>query len=353
MLFADGLKKEMEKEESEMKISYIEDLGKKLAISLCAAFLCALSMNLLLIPAHVYAAGINGAAQLVADVLRDALNVRFPIGLLVLLMNLPIAWLGWCKVGKSFTFFSFVTVILTSFFLTVIPVYPLSRDLLLNSIFGGLISAIGVGIALKFGISTGGLDIIAIYMTRRNRNASSGKYFLILNGIIIILAGAIYEWQFALYTLISRFVNSYVIDLIHTKYQKLTVIIVTRRKEELVAAIRDQFDRGMTVIPCFGGFTGTPRDTIMVVISHYELYQMEQMIKKIDPSAFTNILETNKIIGLFHTEEQQRAIQKIKHGQAANNPSHALSDADFKYFKTLFESKTEQKFSDHTPTPDE
>lgn len=342
-----------EKEESEMKMNYIGELGKKLFVSLCAAFLCALSMNLFLIPAHVYAAGINGAAQLVTDVLKDGLNVTFPIGLLVLLLNLPVAWLGWYKVGKSFTFFSFVTVVLTSVFLTIIPVYPLSQDILLNSIFGGLISAIGVGIALKFGISTGGLDIIAIYMTRRNRNASSGKYFLILNGIIIILAGAIYEWQFALYTLISRFVNSYVIDLIHTKYQKLTVIIVTRNKEEMAAAIRDQFDRGMTVIPSYGGFTGTRRDSIMIVISHYELYQMEQLIKKVDPLAFTNILETNKIIGLFHTEEQQNAIQKIKHGQSLSKNSHALTDADFKYFKELFQSQTEKKFSDHTPTPNE
>lgn len=336
-----------------MKIGYIEDLGKKMAISLSAAFLCALSMNLFLIPAHVYAAGINGAAQLIMNVLQDWTGVHLPIGLLVLLLNLPIAWLGWNKVGKSFTFFSFITVLLTSFFLTVIPVYPLSRDILLNSIFGGLISAIGVGIALKFGISTGGLDIIAIYMTRRNRNASSGKYFLILNGIIIILAGAIYQWQFALYTLISRFVNSYVIDLIHTKYQKLTVIVVTRRKEDLVTAIRDQFDRGMTVIPCYGGFTGTPRDSIMVVISHYELYQMEQLIKKADPSAFTNILETNKIIGLFHTEEQQKEIQKLKHGQEVNNGTHVLSDSDYKYFKELLQSRREGKWSEHTPTSDE
>lgn len=326
-----------------MNQTVLREPVKKLLIAVCTAFLCAMSMNFFLVPAKVYAAGINGAAQLITDILRDYLHFNLSIGLLVLLLNLPIAWLGWFKVGKSFTFFSFVTVLFTSVFLSVIPVHPLSHDILLNAIFGGMISAVGVGLALKYGISTGGLDIIAIYLTRRNRNASSGKYFLILNGIIIVIAGAVYEWQYALYTLISRFVNSYVIDMIHTKYQKLTVITVTEQADKLVSAIQDQFDRGATIIPSYGGFTKTKRYTIMIVISHYELYNMEQLIKKADPNAFTNILETNKIIGLFHTEEQQRAIQAMKHGEKPDEAKHALGDEDYRHFEQLFRQKLNVK----------
>ncbi|CAM3040607.1 YitT family protein [Sporolactobacillus spathodeae] len=321
----------------------LQELGKKLSISLCSAFLCALSMDLFLIPAHVYASGINGAAQLIADILYDWGPVHLPIALLVLLLNLPIAWLGWKKVGKSFTFFSFVTVLFTALFLSILPVHPLSKDILLNSIFGGMISAIGVGLALKFGISTGGLDIIAIYLTRRNKNASSGRYFLVLNGIIILIAGAVYEWQFALYTLISRFVNSYVIDLIHTKYQKLTVITITDKKDELIEAIQNEFDRGMTLIPSYGGFTGAEHCSIMIVISHYELYRMEQLIKQIDPQAFTNILETNKIIGCFHNEEEQRVVQQMKHGESLPVRNSALSEEDYRYFLQLFEARRKKE----------
>ncbi|MCO7174521.1 YitT family protein [Sporolactobacillus kofuensis] len=320
--------------------SAIGELIKKSGISICAAFLCAISMNLFLVPAHVYAAGINGAAQLISDILFDRVHLHLSIGLLVLILNLPIAVLGWYRVGKSFTLFSFITVMLTSFFLTVLPVHPLSSDILLNSIFGGLISAVGVGVALKYGISTGGLDIIAIFLTRRNRNASSGKYFLILNGIIIIIAGAVYEWQYALYTLISRFVNSYVIDMIHTKYQKLTVLTITDQAERLTEAIQDQFDRGMTIIPSYGGYTGTKKSTVMMVISHYELYKMERLIKAIDPNAFTNILETNKIIGTFHTEEQQMAIQAMKHGEHSQKMEQTLGAQDYERFQKLFNPST-------------
>ncbi|GAY75864.1 membrane protein [Sporolactobacillus inulinus] len=102
----------------------IGELIKKLVIAVCAAFLCALSMNLFLVPAHVYAAGINGAAQLISDILLDSAHIHLSIGLLVLILNMPIALLGWFKVGKSFTLFSFITVVLTSFFLTVFAATP-------------------------------------------------------------------------------------------------------------------------------------------------------------------------------------------------------------------------------------
>ncbi|RYL89755.1 YitT family protein [Sporolactobacillus sp. THM7-4] len=330
----------------------LRDHTRKLAVSFVSALFCALSMNLFLVPAKVYASGINGAAQLITDISRDLLNLHLSIGLIVLILNLPIAWLGWCKVGKSFTFYSFVTVALTALFLTVIPVHPLSPDILLNAIFGGMLSAVGVGVALKYGISTGGLDIIAIYLTRRNRNSSSGRYFLILNGIIIVIAGAVYEWQYALYTLISRFVNSYVIDMIHTKYQKLTVISVTEHADQLVQAIKDQFDRGVTVIPCYGGFTNTKRYSIMIVISHYELYKMEQLIKEIDPDAFTNILETNKIIGVFHNEDEQQAVQAIKHGQTLKDGKRPFSEQEYEHFQELFRSKPKSDRSDRFPLLD-
>ncbi|MFT8870881.1 MAG: YitT family protein [Sporolactobacillus sp.] len=314
----------------------VVELVKKGLVAVIAAFLCALSMNLFLIPAHVYASGINGAAQLITDILADWGPFHLSVGLLILLLNLPIAWLGWVRVGRSFTLFSFITVGLTALFLSVIPVYPLSTDIMLNSIFGGMISAIGVGLALKFGISTGGLDIIAIYLTRRNHNAHSGRYFLILNGIVIVAAGAIYEWQFALYTLISRFVNSYVIDMIHTKYQKLTVMIITDKKDELVHAIQDEFDRGTTVIPSIGGFTGSAHYTLLVVISHYELYRMEQIVKTVDPRAFTDIMETNKIIGRFYGEEQQKAVQQMKHGCDSPEFKRVLGESDYDYYRKLF-----------------
>lgn len=336
-----------------MNTTVLRELAKKLLIAVCAAFLCAMSMNFFLVPAKVYASGINGAAQLITDVLRDYLHLSLSIGVLVLLLNLPIALLGWFKVGRSFTFFSFITVLFTSFFLSVIPVHPLSRDILLNAIFGGMISAVGVGVALKYGISTGGLDIIAIYLTRKNRNASSGKYFLILNGIIIVIAGAVYEWQYALYTLISRFVNSYVIDMIHTKYQKLTVITVTDQADKLVSAMQDQFDRGATIIPSYGGFTKKKRFSVMIVISHYELYKMEQLIKEVDPNSFTNILETNKIIGIFHTEEQQRAIQTMKHGEESERARHTLGDEDYHRFEQLFHTKTNVTIPGRFPFQDE
>ncbi|HCJ4535369.1 TPA: YitT family protein, partial [Listeria innocua] len=134
-----------------------KEYAKKTAIAIIAALLNAIGMNFFLIPAQVYAAGLNGVAQLGSDMLRDTMNISISTGLLVLLLNIPVAILGWLKVGKSFTVFSFLTVAFMSFFLIVIPEVQVSNDILLNAIFGALIASVGVGLALKFGISTGGL----------------------------------------------------------------------------------------------------------------------------------------------------------------------------------------------------
>lgn len=290
--------------------AYYEHL-KKIVIAIIAAFLCAISMKLFLIPAKVYASGINGAAQLVVDIFHDFFHVNLDLGLLILVLNLPVIWLGWTKVGKSLTLYSFIVIGITSFFISVLPTYAISSDIILNSIFGGVISAAGVGIALKHGISTGGLDIIALYLARK-KDTPTGRYFMILNGIIIVAAGAIFNWQNALYTLVSRYVNSYVVDLIHTNYQKLTVFIITPHADLVVSAIQQKFDRGATIIPAYGGYSKKPIYSIMMVVSNYEIYEIERTIKSVDPTAFIDIVETRRLNGYYHSEEEQNNSLEIQ-----------------------------------------
>ncbi|ANZ95170.1 hypothetical protein BFR45_00110 [Brochothrix thermosphacta] len=300
--------------------AYYEHL-KKMLIAILSAFLCAISMKLFLIPAKVYASGLNGAAQLIVDIFHDFLSIDLPMGLLIIALNLPVFWIGWTRVGKSLTFYSFVVIGITAFFLSVIPTHQISDDIILNSIFGGVISAAGVGLALKHGISTGGLDIIALYLSRKN-DTPTGRYFMILNGIIIVVAGAVYNWQNALYTLVSRYVNSYVIDLIHTNYQKLTVFIITPHADAVVSAIQENFDRGATIIPAYGGYSKKPIYSVMMVVSNYEIYEIERTIKSVDPKAFIDIVETRRLNGYYHSEKEQNSFLKKRQKLKKDNHKH-------------------------------
>ncbi|MDQ0153856.1 YitT family protein [Robertmurraya andreesenii] len=270
---------------------------KKMVVVIIGALLNALAMNLFLIPANVYSSGFTGTAQLLSSIFGGNVST----GILLFLLNVPVTLLGWFKVGRTFTVYSFISVALMSLFLSIIPIYALSEDILLNAVFGGVISAIGVGITLKWGASTGGMDIIAMVLSRIN-GRPIGTYYFILNGVIIITAGFLFGWEKALYTLVTLYASTRVIDTIHTSHVKLTAMIVTKKGEELKKAIHSKLLRGITTIPAKGAFTNEAKEMMMIVITRYELFDLERIIKEVDPQAFTNIVKTEWIFGLFRKE---------------------------------------------------
>jgi uncharacterized membrane-anchored protein YitT (DUF2179 family) len=274
---------------------------KKVMVVILGALLNAISMNLFLIPANVYSSGFAGIAQLLSKVLTEYTPLTVSMGFLLLLLNIPVAILGWVKVGKSFTLYSFISVLLTSLFLEIIPIKELSHDILLNAVFGGVILAVGVGFTLKWGASTGGLDIIAMVLSRL-KDKPVGTYMFTLNAIIIVTAGYLYGWEKALYTLVTLYTSTRVIDAIHTRHEKLTAIIITRSGEELKKAIQAKLVRGITTLPAKGAYTNETKDMLMIVITRYELFDLERIIKEVDPSAFTNIIETASVVGFFRRD---------------------------------------------------
>lgn len=274
---------------------------KKGLIVIIGALLNAVGLNLFMIPADVYASGFTGIAQLLSSVIKEYTPIYISTGVLLLVLNIPVAILGWKKVGKSFTLYSILSVGATTLFLSIIPLVSVSEDILLNAVFGGVIVAIGVGMTLKYGASTGGLDIVAMILSRM-KDKPVGTYFFILNGIIIFTAGLLYGWEKALYTLVTLYASTRVIDAIHTRHEKLTAMIITKKADDLKKAIHAKMVRGITMVPAKGAFTNEQKDMLMIVITRYELYDLEKIIKEVDPKAFTNIIQTTGIFGFFRKE---------------------------------------------------
>ncbi|MBS3680482.1 YitT family protein [Ornithinibacillus massiliensis] len=275
--------------------------AKRILIVIIGSLLNALSLNLFLESANVYASGFTGTAQLISSVFNDFIGVNVSTGILLFLLNIPVFILGWFKVGKGFTIYSIVSVIFSSIFLQFLPIVQLSSDIILNAVFGGLVAGIGVGITLKIGASTGGMDIVAMVLSRMN-DKPIGVYFISLNAVIIALAGILYEPENALYTMVALYVTTRVIDTIHTRYNKLTAMIVTKKAKELQKAIHDTMVRGITILPAVGAYTNQDKHMLYLVITRYELYDLEKIIKEVDPEAFTNIVQTAGIYGFFRKE---------------------------------------------------
>ncbi|MBM7097855.1 MULTISPECIES: YitT family protein [Alteribacter] len=271
---------------------------KKLIITVAAAAVLAVALNFFLIPANVFASGFTGLAQIISELIPLAF---LSPGIMLLLLNIPVAVLGWKMVGKSFTLYSFINVAATTFFLEVIPVTTISDDIILNSVFGGVLGGIGGGIVLKYGASSGGVDILALIMAKRS-DRSLGVYFFMMNSVIVITSGLMFGMEKALYTLLTLYVTSRIIDTIHTRHVKLTAMIVTKRPDELQKVFHDRIVRGVTRIPAKGGYTKEDKEILMIVITRYELYQLRQIIDEVDPTAFTNIVQTTGIFGLFRKD---------------------------------------------------
>jgi uncharacterized membrane-anchored protein YitT (DUF2179 family) len=278
--------------------------AKRIIVVIFGSFLLAISLNFFLINANVYASGFAGAAQLTSSVFKDFLGIEVSTGILLLVFNIPVFILGWYKVGKGFTIYSIVSVIFVTIFLELLPVLSISNDIILNAVFGGVIAGVGVGISMKLGASTGGMDIIAMVLSRL-QDKPIGTYFLLLNGVIIVLAGFLYEPENALYTMLALYVTTVVIDALHTRHEKVTAMIVTQKADELQQAIHQKMVRGITILPAKGAYSKEDKHMLYLVITRYELYDLEKIISEIDPNAFTNIVQTAGVYGFFRREGDQ------------------------------------------------
>ncbi len=275
--------------------------AKRIIVVIFGSLLVAVSLNFFLINANVYASGFSGAAQLVSSILDDQLGISVSTGILLFLFNIPVIILGWFKVGRGFTIYSIISVVFATIFLEVLPVLSLSNDIILNAVFGGVIAGVGIGLSLKLGASTGGMDIVAMVLSRL-QDKPIGTYFLLLNGVIIVLAGVLYEPENALYTMVALYVTTSVIDMIHTRHEKVTAMIITLKAEELQKAIHQKMVRGITIVPAKGAYSNEEKSMLYLVITRYELYDLEKIINEVDPQAFTNIVQTVGIFGFFRRE---------------------------------------------------
>lgn len=279
--------------------------SKRIAIVIIGALLNAIALNFFFIAANVYASGFTGISQILSTIFTDYFGFEnVSTGIMLFILNIPVAILGWLKVGKGFTIYSFLSVIFTSLFLEILPIIELSNDIILNAVFGGVIAGFGVGITLKWGgASTGGSDIIAMVLSRM-KDKPIGGYLMAINGAVIVIAGLLNEPENALYTLIGLYVTTRVIDGIHTRHEKVTAMIVTKKADELQRAIHDTMIRGITILPVKGAYTKEDKNMLYLVITRYELYDLERIIQEVDENAFTNVIQTaGGVYGFFRRND--------------------------------------------------
>ena len=248
-----------------------------------------------LLPHEVLTGGVTGLAMIFG------LLFPFNTGIWIILLNIPILIMGWLKLGKMFIGNSVFSVLITAISMQYIPVQSVTDDALLSSVFGGVIVGIAVGFIIKQYGSTGGFDVVSLLLIKKWDIPLGGLIFALNSGVVFI-SGFVFTWDLALYTMASIYITGIVIDRIHTRHIKLSLMVVTGNGDELKKALLANLVRGITVIEGKGAYSDSRREVLFTVISRYELAIVRPLINKVDPQAFVSVSETMEVMGNFRRE---------------------------------------------------
>ncbi len=265
--------------------------AQEVGVILLSALLVAAGLNLFLIPHQLLSGGLTGVASIIGYI------TGWNISIVYFLLNVPLIIWGWKAVGRRYIVYSCISVVGTTWFMALIPVIQVTKDPILAAVFGGIISAGGIGFSLRVGGSTGGFDILGSIVTRR-RDVAMGNVLFIFNGIVILALGFFRSWDLALYSMLSTFVKGKVVDMIHIGHIKVTCFIITKEKEKMLCQLR-KLHHGITCIHSEGGYSEQENYTLMTVTTRYELAAVRKTVVQTDPRAFMNVVQSAEIVGRF------------------------------------------------------
>ena len=260
--------------------------------------------------------GVSGVSQIL-NRLFDLLNILNTIdnrtlqAIFYFTLNIPIFMLGYAKIGKRFAIFSMVNVILTSFFIEIIPedltlLVNITEDLLSRAIIAGLLQGLASSIAYVMEISSGGMDVVTYYFANV-KSTSVGKFAILINTIILLIFTTLYlittestdgALNSVIFSIIYFFTTSKVVDTINVRNKKTSLQIVTS-VEHMPKVIMEKFQHGCTVVKAKGGFTNNDKYIIYMVVSSVEAQQVIRLVRLVDPNSFIDESYSHQVYGRF------------------------------------------------------
>ncbi len=270
-------------------------LVRDLFFSLIGSLLVALAIAVFTVPNDIAPGGVSGMATALAYI------SPIRVGVWTLLLNVPLLLAAWRLQGPRSLAMTLVATVLLSFFIDflddLLPGY--TNNPLLAAVFGGVLSGLGVGILFLRGISTGGTDLAALLLKRLFPNVPSGTLLLIVDSAVVAFAVCVFrDIEVALYSAITIWVSSKVIDALAQGVDYAKVIYtITDHGEEVSRVLNQHTDRGTTLVPAQGGYTGSDKRMVITVTRRSVLAQTLRLIRETDPQAFTFVMDSTEVHG--------------------------------------------------------
>lgn len=265
---------------------------KEYLIITVGCFFYAVSINYFFISNHLAEGGVAGICLILFYLFK------LPVGIMYFVINIPLLIMGWKLVGRDFLFKTLYGTSCLSFLITLTETWKgPSNDIMLGSIYGGVLIGIGLGLIFMVNGSTGGTDIVARILNRYF-DIPLGRTMLILDVVILGIAAIFFGKEIVMYTLISMTIVSKAIDYFQDGYTKAKgITIISSKSEEIKERIMNETGRGTTIIKGEGGFTGNEIDLLFCVVSKFEVTKVKTIVKETDSFAFLTISDVSEVLG--------------------------------------------------------
>jgi len=275
---------------------------RRLALVSLGAVLMAFNINTFVHAGGLIPGGFTGLTLLIQELFSRYLNIKIPFSVVLYTLNAVPAIFCFRFVGKKFTLYSVLMVILTGLVTDLMPKMFIDilqfHDILLSAVFGGILNAIAIVLSLYAGATSGGTDFIAIVLSEKYRK-DAWNYIFAGNCVILVLAASLFTLERALYSIIFQFTTTMVLNSLYRAYQQKTLLIITTCPMEVYRLIREKTHHGATSFNGIGLYNMGERQLLYSVIYANEVAPLIKEIQLADPGAFINVIKTEQINGRF------------------------------------------------------
>jgi uncharacterized membrane-anchored protein YitT (DUF2179 family) len=279
-----------DKSAHKQKFSFLKFFTNLIVITL-GAIIAGFALESFLVPNSIIDCGIIGISMILSHI------TKFNLGLLIILINTPFIILAFKKMGGRFVFQTAYANIILAVALNYFHHYKVTNDMLLATVFGGIVLGTGVGLILKNAASLDGTEILSLLISKRF-GMSVGEFIMGLNVFIYLAAGKVFSWESAMYSILTYFIASKVIDTVMEGLNSSkSVRIISDEAGTIGNALIEKLDISVTYLKGIGGYSGMDKDLIYCVISRLEMPKMLDIIKEIDPKAFVSVVDVHETYG--------------------------------------------------------
>lgn len=282
-----------------MKKNTVFDDVKRTALIVAAALLMAMNIKSFVRAGDLLPGGFNGLTLLIQQIARRFWDINISYSLINFSLNAVPVLISFKYIGKKFTGYSCLMIVLTGTFTDVFSGFQMTNDTLLVCVFGGILNACAISLCLYAGATSGGTDFIAIFFSEKY-GIETWNYIFAGNCIILLIAGYLFGWNEALYSIIFQFTSTQVLHSLYKRYQKQTLLIITTKPDEIYEQIRENTNHDATLFKGIGCYRKHECNMLYSVVGRDEIKTITKKIRQIDPNAFINTMNTQQLTGRFY-----------------------------------------------------